>query len=232
MDWLSWKYVNLLGPQLPNFKVRNNLICCSCPFCDEIHTSHKKRPMRGYILDGRETGVYFCHRCSISMSVPNLIRRLDSNLYADYIKEKFSERGGHGIDRCASVFQTEEVGALPTVRSSEKTNLALRTVKKISRLPKDHFCCEYIRSRLIPEELYKLLYFTPKFMTWINTIIPDKFSEEALEYDEPRLVIPFLSRAGKLTAVQGRSFKSSSKVKYLTIAIDQKCAGNLWIRSI
>ena len=223
MDWLQWKYVNLLGPQLPNFKVRNNLICCSCPFCDEIHTSHKKRPMRGYVLDGRETGVYFCHRCSISMSVPNLIWRLDSNLYADYIKEKFSERGGHGIDRCATAFQAVEVGALPTVRSSEKTNLALRTVKKISRLPKDHFARRYVENRRIPDEYQKSLYFTPKFMTWVNTIIPDKFSEEALALDEPRLVIPFFNRAGKLHAVQGRSLDplSKGKIRYIAIAIDR-----------
>ena len=104
MNWLDWKYANLLGPQLPNFKVKSNrLINCSCPFCDEAHTSHKKRPMRGYILDGRETGVYFCHRCGISMSVPSLLKRLDESLYAEYIKEKLMNRGGNsGVESLPS----------------------------------------------------------------------------------------------------------------------------------
>ena len=216
MNWLDWKYANLLGPQLPNFKVKSNrLINCSCPFCDEAHTSHKKRPMRGYILDGRETGVYFCHRCGISMSVPSLIKRLDESLYSDYIKEKLCGRNS-GVESVPSKHSVES-----SILSVRSTTLVLRTLQKISRLPKDHFARRYVESRLIPEEYQKSLYFTPKFMTWVNTIIPDKFSEEALEHDESRLVIPFLSKVGKLTAVQGRSFKSQSKVKYLTIAIDR-----------
>ena len=60
-------------------------------------------------------------------------------------------------------------------------------------------------------------------MTWVNTIIPDKFSEEALALDEPRLVIPFFNRAGKLHAVQGRSLDplSKGKIRYIAIAIDR-----------
>ena len=215
--WLEWKYLNLLSSQLPNFKLKSNhLANMSCVFCRELETSSKKRPMRGYVFDAGEHFNYYCQRCVESMTFPTMLRRLDPGLYADFVKERLLDSGKH-------VRPTEGMKEAPKLssRSPNEVNMALRTVKKISRLPKDHFCCEYIRSRLIPEELYKLLYFTPKFMTWINTIIPDKFSEEALEYDEPRLVIPFLSRAGKLTAVQGRSFKSSSKVKYLTIAIDR-----------
>ena len=218
MDWLQWKYANLLGPQLPNFKVKSNrLINCSCPFCDEAHTSHKKRPMRGYILDGREMGVYFCHRCGISMSVPSLLKRLDESLYADYIKEKLCGRNS-GVELVPSKHSVES-----SILSVRSIDLALRTVQKISRLPKDHFARRYVENRRIPDEYQKSLYFTPKFMTWVNTIIPDKFSEEALALDEPRLVIPFFNRAGKLHAVQGRSLDplSKGKIRYIAIAIDR-----------
>ena len=108
-----------------------------------------------------------------------------------------------------------------SVSSPRSIDLVLRTVQKISRLPKDHFARRYVESRRIPEEYQKSLYFTPKFMTWVNTIIPDKFSEEGLEHDEARLVIPFFNRAGHLHAVQGRSFNPVSKVRYIAIAIDR-----------
>ena len=58
-------------------------------------------------------------------------------------------------------------------------------------------------------------------MTWVNAVVPNKFSEEALTYDEPRIIIPYFSQSGKLHAVQGRSFATNSKVRYLTIAIDR-----------
>ena len=58
-------------------------------------------------------------------------------------------------------------------------------------------------------------------MTWVNTVVPDKFSEEAIEFDAPRLIIPFFNRAGKLHAVQGRSFDPVDKVRYIAIAIDR-----------
>ena len=212
--WLEWKYLNLLSSQLPNFKLKSNRLAnMNCPFCRELETSSKKRPMRGYVFDAGEHFNYYCQRCVESMIFPTMLRRLDPGLYADFIKERLLDAGKR-------VIPTEVMKEAPKP-SPRSTDLALRTVQKVSRLPKDHFCLEYVKSRLIPEEYQKSLYFTPKFMAWINTIIPDKFSEEALEHDEQRLVIPFLSRTGKLTAVQGRSFKPLSKVKYLTIAIDR-----------
>ena len=144
-----------------------------------------------------------------------LIRRLDPSLYADYIKEKLCGRNS-GVESVPSKHSVES-----SILSVRSIDLALRTVQKISRLPKDHFARRYVESRRIPDEYQKVLYFTPKFMTWVNTIIPDKFSEEALEHDEGRLVIPFFNSSGHFHAVQGRSFNPVSKVRYLTIAIDR-----------
>ena len=94
--WLEWKYLNFLSSQLPNFKLKSNrLVNMSCPFCRELETSSKKRPMRGYVFDAGEHFNYYCHRCGKSMIAPTFIKRLNPSLYADYIKEKFSVRGGN-----------------------------------------------------------------------------------------------------------------------------------------
>lgn len=55
----------------------------------------------------------------------------------------------------------------------------------------------------------------------INAILPGKFSAEALVNDEPRLVIPFLDKEGRVFALQGRSFNPKSKCKYITIVLDE-----------
>jgi hypothetical protein len=223
-NYLEWKYIQLLSSQLQNYKTKSNrLINMSCPFCRETETSHKKHPARGYVFDAGEHFNYYCHRCGESMTAPTFIKRLDTNLYADYMKEKLKDRGySSGVEHRPSKSSVESSNL--SARSPNKVmDHALRTVQKISRLPKDHFARRYVESRLIPEECQKSLYFTPKFMTWVNTIIPDKFSEEALKYDEPRLIIPFFSRNGhRLVAVQGRSFVPvNNRIKYMTIAIDR-----------
>lgn len=215
-NYLEWKYVGLLSSQLSNFKYKSNrLVNMSCPFCRELETSSKKRPMRGYVFDAGEHFNYYCQRCGESMIVPTMLRRLDPGLHADFIKERLLDDGKH-------VRPTEVMKEVPKP-SPRSIDLALRTVQKISRLPKDHFARRYVENRRIPDEYQKSLYFTPKFMTWVNTIIPDKFSEEALALDEPRLVIPFFNRAGKLHAVQGRSLDplSKGKIRYIAIAIDR-----------
>ena len=219
-NYLEWKYLNLLSSQLPNFKLKSNRLAnMSCPFCRELETSSKKRPMRGYVFDAGEHFNYYCQRCVESMIFPTMLRRLDPGLYADFVKERLLDSGKH-------VRPTEGMKEAPKLSSrSPETKLTwlYEPFKKISRLPKDHFARRYVENRRIPDEYQKSLYFTPKFMTWVNTIIPDKFSEEALAHDEPRLVIPFFNRAGKLHAVQGRSFNplSKGKIRYLTIAIDR-----------
>jgi len=57
-------------------------------------------------------------------------------------------------------------------------------------------------------------------MNFVNTIIPNKFSEEALKNDETRLLIPFFDKNNNVHALQGRSLRNNS-VKYITIVLDE-----------
>jgi hypothetical protein len=65
------------------------------------------------------------------------------------------------------------------------------------------------------------MFFCPKFFTWSNEIIPGKFDEVSLLYDEPRLLIPFFDKEKNMHAFQGRSLDNKSKTRYITIVNDE-----------
>ena len=84
---------------------------------------------------------------------------------------------------------------------------------------KEHYSIDYIRERKIPEYSLKLLGHTDFFKKTVNFLLPNSFSN--CEYDEPRLIIPFYSKEGKLIAIQGRSYNKNSKLRYITIKLDK-----------
>jgi hypothetical protein len=65
------------------------------------------------------------------------------------------------------------------------------------------------------------MFFCPKFFTWTNEIIPGKFDDVSLLYDEPRLLIPFFDTEKNMHAFQGRALDSKSKTRYITIVNDE-----------
>jgi hypothetical protein len=97
----------------------------------------------------------------------------------------------------------------------------LKGLKKISQLNADHPCKVFVANRLIPNPYHAKMFYCPKFFEWVNSVMPGKFDEVALLYDEPRLLIPFLDSEKKLHAFQGRALDNKSKTRYLTIVYDE-----------
>jgi hypothetical protein len=52
-------------------------------------------------------------------------------------------------------------------------------------------------------------------------MLPEKFDEESVKNDEPRLIIPFLDEEKNLFGFQGRSFKNTG-VRYITIILNDE----------
>jgi hypothetical protein len=100
------------------------------------------------------------------------------------------------------------------------SNTFLKNLKKISQLPHDSNIKKFIVNRKIPNPYHAKLFACPNYMNFVNTLIPNKFSEDALKHDETRILIPFINKDNKVHAFQGRSLKSNSQVKYITIVID------------
>jgi hypothetical protein len=55
-------------------------------------------------------------------------------------------------------------------------------------------------------------------MTWINTLIPNKFPN--VVKDEPRLIIPFIDGEGKVFGLSARGFKPNG-LRYITIMLEE-----------
>jgi hypothetical protein len=92
-------------------------------------------------------------------------------------------------------------------------NPILSLCTKLSDLPSDHFCVQYVKRRKISEKFKDKLFFTEKF-----DIIAKNIGKEAAP--GPRLVIPFFDKEGKLFAMQGRAL-DDSKIRYVTLVFDR-----------
>jgi transcription elongation factor Elf1 len=209
-DYVDMRYVNLLAGRLPRFSIkhRNPLkVNFRCPVCGDSKTSQKKA--RGWITENTKTRTLFysCFNCGVSHSFQNFLKSQDPTLYKDYVTEKFMNK--------------ERKADEPSIPNPEKPVFdknPLKSIKKISQLKHDHPVKAYIESRQIPSDQHYRIYYAPKFKTWINSIIPDKFPP--FTKDEPRLILPFFDETGKCFGVSARGFDPNG-LRYITIMFQE-----------
>jgi hypothetical protein len=146
------------------------------------------------------------------MGLSWFIKTQDPTLYAEYLKDRMLEQGHKD--------ETQEfVDKMKTPVFVKTTGL--KDLKKVSQLKPEHPVKLYIQKRSIPSDTHHKLFLVKKFKEWVNTMLPEKFDEESLKTDEPRLIIPFLDKDKKLFGFQGRSFKNTG-VRYITIILDDE----------
>lgn len=212
VDFVDVQYATQLASRFPQTQVkhRNPLkINFRCPLCGDSKKSKTKA--RGWIVEVQKTNHlhYNCFNCGASLSFDKFAKQIDPQLYNDYIAERYIQK-------------TKESGSSEqqTVDEKAKTKKPifnkkiLSGLKKISQLKHDHPVKKYIEKRKIPPEQQYRLYYAPKFMTWVNTIIPNKF--ENIKKDEPRLVIPLFDRQSNVIGVSARGFDPKT-LRYITI---------------
>lgn len=215
MLWLDTKYINLLSFRLRNFKRKgNDQWNFSCPFCGDSKTNKYKA--RGYIFERKGKLRFFCHNCSIpGIDVPKLVKHLDPAMYDEYIKEKIM---ADPEKKAKSDLQEFVDKMKPPVFVSSSP---LKHLKKISLFKPTSAVKMWVDGRKIPPEAHYRLFFCKEFKHWVNAYcVPGKFEEESLTRDEPRLIIPFLDEQGNMFGFQGRSFRKNSKLRYITIMMD------------
>lgn len=213
MNWLDTKYVNLLSPRLDRFKRVQGNFNFRCPICGD--STKNKSKARGWILSSGDKARFYCHNCNASLSLPKFIKTLDPTLYYEYVKDTIMEKTGE-VKRPANPTH-EFANKMKTPTFVKTTNL--RTVSKISQLRPDHPVKLYVEKRQIPTKQHYKLFYAPKFKAFVNKIMPGKF--EDTEYDEPRLIIPFLDEEKNMFGFQGRSFRKNADPKYITIMLDE-----------
>lgn len=120
----------------------------------------------------------------------------------------------HDCQRYVSESTLPSQEPVEMTRSYISFNSLLTLCTKLTSLPSDHLCVQYVKSRGIPEKHWGLLYYTERFQEIAKTI--DKETD-----DSPRLVLPFLDNDGNLFAIQGRALKDVSRGRYVTLVFDK-----------
>lgn len=215
IDFVDVQYAQQLSGRMERFKVtRTNpyRINFRCPLCGDSKKSRTKA--RGWLLEKDNNFHYYCHNCGASHSFSYFLRLVDPLAFKDYTSEKFINKTKRN-DRDKSVLEKTTFEA-PKFDSKS----SIKSIKKVSQLDHNHFAKIYITERQIPPAQHYRLYYAPKFKTWVNSIIPDKFA--SVEKDEPRLVVPFFDKDKKMFGVSARSFQQDSNLRYITIMFEDK----------
>lgn len=209
MLWVDQKYISMLGTRLRNFKRKSQYLWnFSCPLCGDSKT--RPRAARGFIYRKGDQLNYRCHKCGAGMSAKNFVAAVDPEMHKDMQREYFKP----APDR-SPVFHQE-----PPV--FDKTSNPFIGLKRISELPKNHFCRNYVAERLIPAHHWDDLYFTPAFYTWSGQVLPGRYKvPDDVRDDEARLVIPMRNQNGDVTGFQGRALRGENP-KYLSLTLTKE----------
>jgi hypothetical protein len=214
-SWLEKKYLNMLSPYLRNFKRKSeNLYNWSCVFCGDSVT--KPRRARAYAYQVKDKFLVTCHNCSLTTNIPKLVKHVAPHLYDEYVKELMMDK--YRPKEKEDLFTEKNKKSVSDLFKDRQIFDGLYDIDYLGGL---HPCKLYVANRKIPQKFWRKLYYSPAFMEWTNTLIPDKFSTNALKHDAPRLIIPFISKEKKVFGYQGRSLDPDAEVKYITIILDE-----------
>ena len=207
--WVDIKFTNLVSAKLDRFKVKTHnpyLANCRCPICGD--SQKNKLKARGFFFQKQDNLIYKCHNCGAGRNIASFLRDLDPVLYKEYIAESYFDKDT----------PKEELAVIKTP-SYMKSGSPLLKIKKISQLAFDHPAKQYVIDRGIPNEYHAKLFYCSKFAAWTNTMIPRKLKTDG---DTPRLIIPFIDKDGQMFGYQGRSFDKASKLRYITIMLEDR----------
>jgi len=204
MFWVDKKYLRLVSSRFRNSKWKNEeLLNHSCPYCgDSEKNPHKAR---GYHFKVKETFIYKCHNCGESKSFSKFLKEQDNSLWKQYAVEKFYKKEPTYTEvvttpKSTKIFKDDplkKVGCISAVDSQQAR--------------------DYLNHRQIPKDKWDELYY-----------IENSQSLDSLDYkykdrvfgNDPRLILPFYSRQGKLIGVSGRAL-NNNKLRYLTLKFDE-----------
>jgi ssDNA-binding Zn-finger/Zn-ribbon topoisomerase 1 len=215
MSFIDSKYIGLISPRLQKFKqVKKDLYNFRCPYCGD--SQKYKNKARGYIYQLKNDHNYKCHNCGVSRSFTNFLKDIDTVLYDQYVMERYKNGlTGKRSNTSDPDFNFQKPNFF---KDSENSQMLKKfDLPTLAELNKEHFAREYVDQRKIPEKYLTQLYFCEKFKEWTNT---QKYTFESTAQDEPRIIIPLINH-GEIIGFQGRSLNKNSKIKYITIILNE-----------
>ena len=205
-SYIDLKFINILSSRLSKFKRKNDhLFNFRCPHCGD--SQKNKTKARAYLYRVKNDMFFKCHNCGMGQNLANFIKFIDPKLYSEFILERY--KGS------APATPEPKFDFKPPVF---KEVSVIEELPTISELSNEHPAKKYIMKRKIPDKFFDILCYTDQFMSLVNKIKPNTFTN--FKGEHPRLIIPFYDTTGNLFAFQGRAF-GNEQPKYLTIKLDE-----------
>lgn len=210
--WIDQKFASLIGSQLEQFKVVKTKPYSAKFRCNVCGDSEKnKYKTRGNFYEKSDHINFKCFNCGFSTSLSKFIKTYSPSLYTEYRMEVMREQGREAsFVPDASKFAARRIDRFDPFVG----------MKKVSQLSENHPAKRYVVNRKIPPNQHFRIYYSDIYYTWVNSIVPGKFSEGALKADEPRIVLPFIDFSGYVFGFTGRALNPGTKVRYATIMLD------------
>lgn len=206
MSYIDHKFVSLLSPRLDKFTRKSSTLWnFRCPICGDSQKNRNKA--RGFIYQVKIDLFYKCHNCGYGTSFANLLKKIDHNLYEEYLLEKYKE------GETASGYRPKSCIPTPKKFFPKKTI----NIKSFQELNDEHPAKILFEKRKIPKEHWNELYFAPMFFKFSSRMSQTVVSSKN---DHPRMVIPFYDLNNELFAFQGRAF-GNEQPKYITIILNK-----------
>jgi len=186
-----------------------------CPFC--LDSKKNKSKKRGYIykITDAEAYAYKCWNCGKSISFGHFLEAIDTTAYRQYILEKYKEGANRHSPVEKPTFEELKGCAAEHFRNPPKT----LSIPKVCDLPENHYARSYIQDRRIPEKFWNEIYYTDKFLDFLDTDFPDHGKKDVPNDD--RIVLFYTNENGDITNVAGRAL-SESKIRYITIKVSDE----------
>jgi len=204
MLWVDKKYLRLISSRFRNSKWKNeDLLNHSCPYCgDSEKNPHKAR---GFHFVYKDTFFYKCHNCGESKSFAKFLKDQDNTLWKQYAVEKFYKK-------------SPTITTVPKSKKVEPKRDTLKSVGCVSVLDiKAQQARDYLNIRLVPKHRWDELYYIKNCQSLSN--LDYKYKDRVFGND-PRLVLPFYTRQGKLIGLSGRAL-NNNKLRYLTLKFEE-----------
>ena len=209
MVFVDDKYIGLVSSRLQKFaRKKNGLYNFRCPYCGDSQ-KHKNKA-RGYLYLIKNDYNFKCHNCGVTKTLTNFLKDQDPIVHDQYVMERY-KRGAVG--RKSNTPKPDFKFEKPTFKPKD----ILSSLEKISNLNKEHPARIYLeQGRQLPSQALEDLYYVERFKEWTNQ---HKETFDNVTKDEPRIIIP-LRFDGRLIGYQGRSLVPKSKIKYITIMLE------------
>jgi hypothetical protein len=222
--YIDRKFINMISGQLEKFAWKKDTLAnCRCPICGDSEKNRNK--CRGYFFVKKNNFFYKCHNCGVGHNLYNFLKDISPSLCKEYSLEEYRDKNGSN-DK--SKREKELFGFLEKQPVFKRKDKLLNLLKCLNDLPDDHIAVKFANMRLIPNQYWKLLYYTDDFGNFVQNLDPSCFIGK-----EERLVIPFFNSHGDVVACQGRALnmkdesEARTTAKYITVKGD-KSIDRLW----